>query len=411
VNGRLVAQFLGTDLMVPAPQLDHALGPVEDDWDAAEVWLRSVARKSRSSSGVTAATYRFHLAKLRWYCENVRRVTPSRWSLQDVEAFKDFLVDLPADALCARNGTRYVGPDEAGYTPFRVQPAAGSRSDIERFVHAMFKAWHGTGYIRINPMALEGAGTRRSINPRRAVDVNLYELVLETMEKEEFDKPAARKTNLRDRFILVALRELGLRASELVGSKMGAFQQIPDTKRKRHYWVFQVSASVAKGGKERWVPVTRTLLKVLEDYRVAFDFSPQPEIDEKTALLLSPQTQAVTIAGKPVRKAADRRFFGAWQELTTRQYLYAIVKNRLKVTADMLRKDDPVLAVRLEQASPHWFRHTFAKAALLQGQSMREVANLLGHKSMDTTMVYTNQDALDSVRAYERENMGPASEN
>ena len=41
---------------------------------------------------------------------------------------------------------------------------------------------------------------------------------------------------------------------------------------------------------------------------------------------------------------------------------------------------------------------------------MREVANLLGHKSMDTTMVYTNQDALDSVRAYERENMGPASE-
>jgi len=38
---------------------------------------------------------------------------------------------------------------------------------------------------------------------------------------------------------------------------------------------------------------------------------------------------------------------------------------------------------------------------------MREVANLLGHKSMDTTMVYTNQDALDSVRAYEPENMGP----
>jgi len=64
---------------------------------------------------------------------------------------------------------------------------------------------------------------------------SLYELVLETMEKEEFDKPAACQTNLRDRFILVALREFGLRASKLVGSKMGAFQQIPDTKTKRHY--------------------------------------------------------------------------------------------------------------------------------------------------------------------------------
>lgn len=396
--------------MVPAPQSNHALGPVADDWDAAEVWLRSVARKSHSGSGETVTTYRFHLAKVRWYCENVRRVTPSRWSLQDVEAFKDFLADLPADALCARTGARYAAPDEDGYTPFRVQPAAGSRSDIARFVHAMFKAWHSTGYIRLNPMALEGTGTRRSINARRAVDVNLYELVLETMVSEEFDKPAARQTNLRDRFILVALRELGLRASELVGSVMGAFQQIPDTKTKRHYWIFQVSSSVAKGGKERWVPVTRILLKVLEDYRVAFGLPAQPEIDEKTALLLSPQTQTIRIGGKAVRTAADRRFFGAWQELTTRQYLYAIVKKRLKTTADMLRKDDPVLAVRLEQASPHWLRHTFAKAALLHGQSMREVAGLLGHASMDTTMVYTNQDALDSVRAFERDNMEPAHE-
>jgi integrase/recombinase XerC len=113
------------------------------------------------------------------------------------------------------------------------------------------------------------------------------------------------------------------------------------------------------------------------------------------------------------RRVADKiafHYVGAWQELTTRQYLYAIVKNRLRMTCDMLRKNEPLLADRLEKASPHWFRHTFAKAALLQGQSMREVANLLGHKSMDTTMVYTNQDALDSVRAYERDDMGPAIE-
>jgi integrase/recombinase XerC len=41
---------------------------------------------------------------------------------------------------------------------------------------------------------------------------------------------------------------------------------------------------------------------------------------------------------------------------------------------------------------------------------MREVAGLLGHSSMDTTMVYTNQDALDAVRAFEREDMGVARE-
>jgi hypothetical protein len=45
----------------------------------------------------------------------------------------------------------------------------------------MFKAWHTTGYIRINPMAIEGAGARRTINVQRAVDIDLYDLVLQTI--------------------------------------------------------------------------------------------------------------------------------------------------------------------------------------------------------------------------------------
>jgi integrase/recombinase XerC len=398
------------DLMIAAAQPAHGLGPVIDDWHAAEVWLRSVARKSRSDSGETVTTYRFHLAKLRWFCEQVRRVTPSRWTLQDVEAFKEFLADLPANALCARIGRRYANEVEPGYTPFRKQPAAGSRAGIERFVHALFKAWHNTGYIRINPMAIEGAGTRRTINAHRAVDIDLYELVLATMEREQLDRPRTRQTNMRDRFILTALRELGLRASEIVGSAMGAFQQLSDPKTKRRYWVFQVGASVAKGGKERWVPVTRTLLQAFEDYRLAFGLAPQPTPTDTTALLLSPYTRTVLIGGRAIRSAADRRFFGAWKELTTRQHLYAIVKARLKATSAMLHSEGSVLADQLDKASPHWLRHTFAKAALLQGQSMREVAGMLGHASIDTTMVYTNQDALDAVRAFERDNMGPASE-
>jgi integrase/recombinase XerC len=418
VNSVTLPSQLLVDLMVPAPQPEHSLGQVDDDWHAVEIWLRSVARRSRSGSTETIATYRFHLTKLRWYCENVRRVTPSRWTLQDVEAFKEFLADLPFQALCARVDTgtaqpgRYVKQTEPGYTPFRIQPSAGSRSDIERFVHAMFKAWHATGYIRLNPMALDGAGGRRTINADRAIDIDVYTLVLATMGGEQFVHPIARQTNLRDRFILVALRELGLRASEIVESSMNAFQQISDPKTKRRHWVFRVDASVGKGGKERWVPVTAVLLKMLEDYRTAFGLSPQPSLSDKGALLLSPYTGAVLIAGKPVRSANDRRYFGAWKELTTRQHLFAIVKARLNTTASMLEASDETidLAKELRKASPHWLRHTFAKSALLQGQSMREVAGLLGHTSMDTTMVYTNQAALDAVRAYERDQMGVARE-
>jgi len=60
---------------------------------------------------------------------------------------------------------------------------------------------------------------------------------------------------------------------------------------------------------------------------------------------------------------------------------------------------DKTRAEQLKQASPHWLRHTFAKAALLSGQDMRHVAAWLEHRDLGTTMVYTEQEALDLIRA------------
>ncbi|WP_426087753.1 hypothetical protein [Janthinobacterium sp. PSPC1-1] len=97
---------------------------------------------------------------------------------------------------------------------------------------------------------------RRKVNARRLGGrVELYRLVLATMEREQFERPTAQHINLRDRFILVALSELGLRASEIVGSSMGAFYQRVDPKSKVRYWIFNIDGACAKGGKERKVPV------------------------------------------------------------------------------------------------------------------------------------------------------------
>lgn len=411
MSGVIAVQANEINAMVALPQPGHALGNVADDWEAAEVWLRAVARKNKSGSTETIDTYRFHIAKLRWYCEHVGRVTPSRWSMQDVDGFRTFLGDLPFDALCAKDGKRFVTAGESGYTPFRQQPAAGSQSDIVRCVHAMFKAWQTMGYIRINPMGMEGAGSKRSVNARRAIDVDLYQLVLQTLEREPIDSAIGRQKNLRDCFILVALRELGLRASELVGASMGAFYQLSDPKSKQRYWVFLVTAETGKGGKARRIPVTPVLLAALASYRISFGLPGQVAHGESTSLLLSPYTATVMIGPKPVRHAADRRYFEKWKELTTRQHLYAIVKERLIKGAHILRIDGRVAeADELAKASPHWLRHTFAKGALLNGQTMREVAGLLGHASVDTTMIYTEQDALDLIRAYERDGVPLARE-
>ncbi|MBC7501423.1 MAG: hypothetical protein H7315_13130, partial [Herminiimonas sp.] len=104
--------------MMARPEPGHVLGDVYDDWEAAEVWLTTVRLKSRNGSAETEKTYRYHLAKLKWYCENIGRVTPSRWSVQDVEHFIGFLKKLPDDALCPKG----VSATEPGWTPFQRRP-------------------------------------------------------------------------------------------------------------------------------------------------------------------------------------------------------------------------------------------------------------------------------------------------
>lgn len=387
----------------------HGLGEVKDDWDAAEVWLQAIASRPKKGSPETVATYRYHIAKLRWYCEHVVHKTPSHWCMPDVTAFFVFLADLPEWAVCSHDGVRYARPDEPGYTPFRCKPSASSRSDIQRCIHAMFRAWREVGYIALNPMGFHGAGTQRKVNPGRAISLDLYDLVLETMDAQEKLTFEQRQRHVRDRFVLIGLRELGLRTTEFVKGTMGAFQQLSDPKTRHTYWIMRVAQETAKGKVERKIPVTKAALLALMAYRKAFGLTALPLSEEKTPLLLSPRTRknATTSRGIAINSLTARREFGAWRSLTSRHSLYAIVKDRLAQTATFLesvgeleRRD------QLLEASPHWLRHTFAKAALMTGQDLRTVAGWLGHRDIGTTMIYTEQQALDLIRAAEAASPG-----
>ena len=394
-----------TDAMVPNPPADHILGPVHDDWEAAEVWLRAVRAKSRNANSAanTEATYRHHLAKLRWYVEHIGGVTPSRWSMQDVEAFNAFLAQVPDAAI----GPRGCVPHETHWRPFRSQPSAGSQADIRRFVHALFSAWHKTGYLRYNPMALHGAGVARTVNVSRALRPELVDLVIDQLSSAPTINFTQRQGAVRDTFIFTALRGLGLRASELVQSRMSAFYPLSVPATGKTYWVFLVTAETAKGGKARRIPVPKDVWTTFTRYRQAFGLPATPTAGESGKLILSTRTRGVAIGANMIKETSSRRYFGAWREVGTRQGLYKIVTDRLEQTAARLQEAGKAAdAQHLRDGSPHWLRHTFAKAALLTGQSMRDVAGALGHADLATTMIYTEQEARDLIDAWERARPG-----
>ena len=56
-------------------------------------------------------------------------------------------------------------------------------------------------------------------------------------------------------------------------------------------------------------------------------------------------------------------------------------------------------AGRVEAASTHWMRHTFARQSLVDGAQLEVVSKLTGHASIDTTSIYSTQELARKIGA------------
>lgn len=169
--------------------------------------------------------------------------------------------------------------------------------------------------------------------------------------------PATNASGLRDRAILETMYSAGLRVSELVALR--------DSDLDPHQQIVRVRG---KGRKERISPLGSYAWKAIKRYAKV------RQRDAKTEAL-----------GRAAPVFVNR--FG--RILTTRS------------VGRMLEKHIAVAGLD-SRTSPHTLRHSFATHLLDRGADIRSVQELLGHKSLATTQIYTHVSAASLRQVYER---------
>jgi integrase/recombinase XerC len=167
--------------------------------------------------------------------------------------------------------------------------------------------------------------------------------------------PANDAMGLRDRAMLETLYSAGLRVAELVGLNL------PDWDREAN-----VLRVLGKGKKERIAPIGRYAARALERWLEVRLPDPDAPDEEREAVFLNR--------------------FG--RRLTTRSIGRTLQKHLQTAGLERI-------------TSPHTLRHSFATHLLDGGADLRAVQELLGHKSLTTTQIYTHVSTRRLRETYE----------
>ena len=198
----------------------------------------------------------------------------------------------------------------------------------------------------LNPaLSVHGPKSRRVL-PAFIKEEEMNELIDEVSFGAGFDA-------CRDRAIILCFYETGIRLSELVGLNVCDVD------------INSMSLKVlGKRNRERVVPFASELKGELEFY-----------IGER-AKVAQPQERALFVTSKGVRVSHSQ--------------VYRMVKKNLSKVSSV------------EKRSPHVLRHSFATAMLNNEAELLAVKELLGHKRLSTTEIYTHLTFEELKRFYDK---------
>ena len=266
---------------------------------------------------------------------------------EDLEALTEYLTDyhgsLPKPADVATTDLRgYVSAlHEAGYARSTVSRRLASMRSFFRFTQR-------ESMTEENPAKPLRTPRRDRVLPHFLSTEELARLLSSPPENEAI--------GLRDRAILETLYSAGLRVSELVGINDGDLDLDEGLVCVR-----------GKGRRERLSPLGSFSVRAVKQWLAVRELSSDVPAGRDAPVFINK--------------------FG--RRITTRS-VARMLEKYLKQTGLDLR------------TTPHTLRHSFATHLLDRGADIRSVQELLGHKSLVTTQIYTHVSTARLKAVYER---------
>jgi integrase/recombinase XerC len=267
---------------------------------------------------------------------------------EDLTALADYLTE-------AREG-RCPAPEEIAVLELRgyvaaLHEAGYAMTSIARrlaSLRSFFRFGQREGWTKANP----AKALRNPRKPRSLPHFLSTDDIGQLLKAPSPDDPAG----LRDRAILETMYSAGLRVSEVVGLNDSDLDFEAEVVRVR-----------GKGRKERLAPVGSYAIRALQRW------------------LGLRKLDARHRAGTDVPVFVNR--FG--RRLTTRSVGRMLEKYLRQTGLD-------------HRTTPHTLRHSFATHLLDRGADIRSVQELLGHKSLVTTQIYTHVSTTGLREVYQR---------
>ena len=267
---------------------------------------------------------------------------------EDLTALVDYLAESRRGRCPAPNEVSVL--DLRGYVA-ALHEASYAKSTIARRLASMrsfFRFGQREGWTDTNP-------AKPLRNPRKDRSLPHF-LSADQIGRLLEAPPADEPMGLRDRAILETMYSAGLRVSELVGMSQGDLDLQAGVVRVR-----------GKGRRERLAPVGSYASRALRKWLRVRKLSPTEPTD----------AEAPVFTNK----------FG--RRLTTRSVGRMLEKYLRQTGLDT-------------RTTPHSLRHSFATHLLDRGADIRSVQELLGHKSLVTTQIYTHVSTAGLRAVYER---------